>query len=119
MNFRFFAFGMSVLFAMIVAVTIMTMIGNLFLTKDQLSLIIEPLFFLGFVFVGYFICQRALPNKYLHSSILALILVTFIAIFLDVIKQVPPNLWKFLLLSFALLQCGILIKLGLLKIKRT
>lgn len=40
-------------------------------------------------------------------------------IFLDVIKQVPTNLWKFLLLSFALLQVGIFIKMIMLKIKKS
>lgn len=40
-------------------------------------------------------------------------------IFLDVIKQVPTNLWKFLLLSFVLLQVGIFIKMIMLKIKKS
>lgn len=118
MNFRFFAFGMSLLFAMVIVVMMLTMIGSQFLTKDQLSLIIEPIFFIGFIVIGYFIYQRALPNKYIHSTILCLILIAFIGIFLDVIKQVPTNLWKFLLFSFALLQVGVFIKLIMLKIKK-
>lgn len=116
MNFRFFAFGMSILFAMIVVITILTMIGNQFLPKDQLSLFIEPIFYLGFVIVGFFIAQQAVPNKYIHASVLTLLIVAFMALFLDVINQVPPNLWKFLGLSFVLMQIGILSKLALLKI---
>lgn len=119
MNFKFFAFGMSMLFAMVICVVILTMIGNLFLTKDQLSQFIEPIFFLGFVFVGYFIYQKATPNKYIHASALSLVLIAFIALFLDVMKQVPTHLWKFLGFSFILLQLGICINLAISYLKKS
>lgn len=118
MNFRFCAFGVSVLFAMIVIVVILTMIGGQFLSKDQLSIFIEPTFFFGFVVVGYFIAYKAVPNKYIHSSILSLILVAFMALFLDVIKQVPANLWKFLVFSFSLMHIGIGMNLALSYFKK-
>lgn len=119
MNFKFFAFGVTSLFLMVICVIILTLIGNQFLSKDQLNGIIEPLFLFGFVVVGFVIAGKAVPNKYLHSSVLALILVAMMSLFLDIIKQVPIYLWKFLLLSFVLLQIGILIKLAFLKFKRT
>lgn len=113
MNFRFFAFGMSALFGLVVFMVILTMIGSQFLTKDLLSAFIEPIFFLGFIVVGFFIAKKAVPNKYIHASVLALILVAFMALFLDVIKQIPPSLWKFLTLSFVLMQVGIGLNLAL------
>ena len=58
MNFRFFAFGMSALFGLVVCMVILTMVGSQFLTKDQLSVLIEPTFFFGFVIVG----SRKLPD---------------------------------------------------------
>jgi len=118
MNFRFFAFGMSALFGLVVCMVILTMVGSQFLTKDQLSILIEPTFFLGFVIVGFFIAQKALPNKYIHSTVLALILVAFMALFLDVVKQVPTNLWKFLGFSFALMQVGIFLNLAVKYFKK-
>ena len=118
MNFRFFAFGMSALFGLVICMVILTMIGSQFLTKDQLSVLIEPTFFFGFIVIGFFIAQKALPNKYIHSTVLALILVAFMALFLDVVKQVPTNLWKFLGLSFVLMQIGIGLNLALKHFKK-
>ncbi|ALH95797.1 hypothetical protein [Acinetobacter equi] len=116
MNFKYFAFGISLLFAMILVVFAMTMIGYQFLDKQQLEAIINPTFFTGFVVIGYFLAHKAAPNKYIHSTILALIIVAFIALFLDVFKQIPQQLWKFLGASFLLLQFGILINLTLMRL---
>ncbi|MDY6523822.1 hypothetical protein SKM52_04570 [Acinetobacter faecalis] len=109
---------MSALFGLVVCMVILTMIGSQFLTKDQLSVLIDPTFFFGFVVIGFFIAQKALPNKYIHSTVLALILVAFMALFLDVVKQVPTNLWKFLGLSFVLMQVGIGLNLALKHFKK-
>lgn len=113
MSFKYFAFGISLLFAMILVVFLITMIGYQFLEKQQLERLITPLFFIGFAIIGYFLAQKAVPNKYIHSTILALLIVAFIALFLDVFKQIPQQLWQLLLLSFLCLQVGILGNLGI------
>ena len=118
MNFKYFAFSVSLLFAMVLIVFLLTMIGHQFLSKEQLETIINPTFFTGFVVIGYFLARKAVPHEYIHASIMSLILVAFMALFLDVMKQIPPNLWKFLGLSFALMQIGILSRLALLKIRQ-
>lgn len=117
MNFKYFAFGMSCLFAMIIVVFIATMIGAQFLEKEQLKSIINPLFFAGFAVIGFF-SKKAVPNKYVHSSIMSLLIVAFIALFLDVFKQIPQQLWQLLLASFVLLQIGILINLALMRLRK-
>lgn len=111
MNFKYFAFGISSLFIMIIVLAIATMIGSQFLEKIQLEALIKPLFFTGFVVIGYFLALKAVPNKYIHSSIMSLLIVAFIALFLDVFKQIPQQLWQLLLVSFLLLQFGIGINL--------
>ncbi len=63
MNFRFFAFGMSALFGLVVCMVILTMIGSQFLTKDQLSVLIEPTFFFGFVVIGFFYCAKSIAQQ--------------------------------------------------------
>ena len=118
MNFKYFAFGMSCLFAMIIVVFIATMIGAQFLEKEQLKSIINPLFFAGFAVIGFFLAKKAVPNKYVHSSIMSLLIVAFIALFLDVFKQIPQQLWQLLLASFVLLQIGILINLALIRLRK-
>ena len=111
MNFKYFAFGISSLFIMIIVLAIITMLGAQFLEKTQLEAVIKPLFFTGFIVIGYFLAHKAIPNKYIHSSIMSLLIVSFIALFLDVFKQIPQQLWQLLLASFILLQLGIGINL--------
>lgn len=111
MNFKYFAFGISLLFAMVIVVFFTTLIGYQFLDKAQLEKIINPTFFTGFVVIGYFLARKAVPNKYLHASIMSLIIIAFIALFLDVIKQIPQQLWQLLIVSFLLLQLGICLNL--------
>lgn len=110
MNFKYFAFGISLLFALVLVVFSATMIGHQFLAKDRLEALIQPLFFTGFVVIGYFIAQKALIKPYLNASVLSLVMLAFIALFLDIFKYMPQQLWQLLLAIFILLQIGIVIQ---------
>ncbi|WOE31792.1 MULTISPECIES: hypothetical protein [unclassified Acinetobacter] len=110
MNFKYFSFSISLLFVMMLVIILITMLGNQFLTKTQLEMILYPLFFLSFGIIGYFIAQKAPMNQYRYAMVMALIIVAFIALFLDVIKQIPQQLWQLLLAIWLSLQIGILMQ---------
>ena len=106
MNFLYMAYGVAMLLAMLLCLFVLTLLGNVMLSKDQLNNVITPLFFIGLAVVGLLNLHKAPEKKYINALLLSLILVSIMGVFIYISGHIPKRFHVFMMTSFLSLQLG-------------
>lgn len=118
MNFLYMAYGVAMLLAMLLCMFVLTLLGNVMLSKDQLNNVITPLFFIGLAVVGLLNLHKAPEKRYINALLLSLILVAIMGVFIYISGHIPKSFHVFMITSFLSLQLGSVIYFIASKLKK-